>query len=155
MCHSITRRKEQPHKIKIFWSPDTVYYKTDGQTINKARTVLSETYNSSFMYNEVNHDAKISVGEEIRDPKQLRNLKKNLYKTKRESSSSSGEVDRTVAAMKLEQGRSFTRNVAILLQYYVVLTFTDDCLEGVVSCRINSSSIFRCDTTFKIMINYR
>ena len=55
--------------------------------------------------------------QEIRDPKQLWNLKQNLNKTKRESSSSSGEVDRIVAAMKLEQGKSFIRNVTILPQY--------------------------------------
>ena len=60
------------------------YYTTDSQTINKARTMLSENYSSSSIYNEVNHEAKISVGEEIRDPKQLCNLKQNLNKTKRE-----------------------------------------------------------------------
>ena len=90
------------------------YYRTDSQTINKAKTMLSENYSSSSIYNDVKHEAKISVGEEIRDPKQLWNLKQNLNKTKRESSSSSGEVDRIVAAMKLEQGKSFTRNVTIL-----------------------------------------
>ena len=63
--------------------------------------------------------------QEIRDPKQLWNLKQNLNKTKRESSSSSGEVDRIVAAMKLEQGKSFIRNVTILPQYYVLFAFTD------------------------------
>ena len=62
----------------------------------------------------------IFVGEEIRDPKQLWNLKQNLNKTKRESSSNGGEVDRIVAAMKLEQGKSFIRSVTILPQYYVV-----------------------------------
>ena len=87
---------------------------TDSQTISKVRTILSENCSSSSIYNEVNHEAKISVGEEIRDPKQLWNLKQNLNKTKRESSSSSGEVDRTVAAMKLEQGKSSIRNVTIL-----------------------------------------
>ena len=76
--------------------------------------MLSENYSSSSIYNEVNHEVKISVGEEIRDPKQLWYLKQNLNKTKSESSSSSGEVDRIVAAMKLEQGKSFTRNVTIL-----------------------------------------
>ena len=34
----------------------------------------------------------MSVGEEIKDPKQLWNLKQNLNKTKRESSSNSGEL---------------------------------------------------------------
>ena len=66
------------------------YYRSDSQTISKARTMLSEKYSSSSIYNEVNHEAKISVGEEIRDPKRLRNLKQDLNKTKRESSSSSG-----------------------------------------------------------------
>ena len=33
--------------------------------------MLSENCSSSSIYNEVNHEAKISVGEEIRDPKQL------------------------------------------------------------------------------------
>ena len=65
------------------------YYRSDSQTISKARTMLSEKYSSSSIYNEVNHEAKISVGEEIRDPKRLRNLKQDLNKTKRESSSSS------------------------------------------------------------------
>ena len=80
-------------------------------------------------------------------------LKQNLNKTKRESSSSSGEVDRIVAAMKLEQGKSFMCNVTILPQYYVIFAFTDDCLEGVERCcvNVNSSSVFRCDTTFEIM----
>ena len=55
--------------------------------------MLSENCSSSSMYNEVNHEAKISVGEGIRDPEQLWNLKQNLNKTKKESSSNSGEVD--------------------------------------------------------------
>ena len=37
--------------------------------------MLSENYSSSSIYNEVNQEAKISVGEEIRDPKQLWDLK--------------------------------------------------------------------------------
>ena len=126
------------------------YYRTDSQTINKAKTMLSENYSSSSIY-DVKHEAKISVGQEITDPKQLWNLKQNLNKTKRESSSSSGEVDRIVAAMKLEQGKSFIHNVTILPQYYIVFAFTDDCLEGVERCCVNSSSVFRCDTTFEIM----
>ena len=108
------------------------YYRTDSKTISKAKTMLSENFSSSSIYNEVNHEAKISVGEEIRDPKQLWNLKQNLIKTKRESSSSSGEVDRIVAAIKLEQGKSFIRNVTILPQYYVVFAFTDDCVREVL-----------------------
>ena len=127
------------------------YYRTDSQTISKARTMLSENYSSSSIYNEVNHEAKLSVGEETRDPKQLQNLKQNLNKTKSESSSSSGEVDRIAAAMKLEQGKSFIRNMTILPQYYVVFAFTDDCLEGVERCCVNSTSVFRCDRTFEIM----
>ena len=38
------------------------HYRTDSQTINKARTVLSENYSSSSIYNEVKQEAKISVG---------------------------------------------------------------------------------------------
>ena len=64
--------------------------------------MLSENFSSSLIYNKVNHEAKISFGEEIRDPKQLWNLKQNLNKTKRESSNNSEEVDRIVAAMKLD-----------------------------------------------------
>ena len=37
--------------------------------------MLSENYNSSPIYNEVNHEAKTSVSEKIRDPKKLWNLK--------------------------------------------------------------------------------
>ena len=47
------------------------------------RTMLSENCSSSSIYNEVNHEAKYSVCEKIRDPKQLSNLKQNLNKTKR------------------------------------------------------------------------
>ena len=113
--------------------------------------MLSENFSSSLIYNKVNHEAKISVGEEIRDPKQLWNLKQNLNKTKRESSNNSEEVDRIVAAMKLEQGERFIRNVTILPQYYVVFAFTDDHLDGVERCCVNSISVFRCYTTFEII----
>ena len=41
--------------------------------------------------------------------------------------------------------------MTILPQYYVVFAFIDDCFEGVERCCVNSSSIFRCDTTFEIM----
>ena len=71
------------------------------------------------MYNEVNHEAKISVSEEIGDPKQLWNLKKNLNKTKRKPGSNIGAVDRIVVAMKLEHGKSFICHMTILPQYYV------------------------------------
>ena len=53
--------------------------------------------------------------------------------------------------MKLEQGKSFIRNVTMLPQYYIVFAFNDDCLEGVEWCCVNSSSVFRCDTTFEII----
>ena len=53
--------------------------------------------------------------------------------------------------MKLEEEKSFVRNATILPQYYVVFTFTDDCLEGVERCCVNSSSVFRYDTTFEII----
>ena len=79
-------------------------------------------------------------------------MKQNLNKTKRKSSSNSEEVDRIVAAMKLEQRKNFIRNVTILPQYYVVFAFTDDCLEGVETRYVNSSSVFRCDTTFEIIV---
>ena len=122
--------------------PTAAYYKIDIQTISKARPILSENCSLSSIYNEVNHEAKISGAEEIRDPKQLWNLKNNLNKAKRESSSNSEEGDRIVVAMKVEDGKSFIRNVIILSQYYVVFPFTDDCLEGVERCCVNSSSIF-------------
>ena len=77
------------------------YYRTDSQTVSKTRTMLSDNYSSASIYNEVNYEAKIYVGEEIRDPKQLWNLKINLNETKRESRNNSGVVDRIVAAMKL------------------------------------------------------
>ena len=79
-------------------------------------------------------------------------MKSNLNKTKREPSSNSEEGDRIVVAMKLEHGKSFIRNVTILPQYYVVFAFTDDCLEGVERCCVNSSSVFRCDTKFEIIV---
>ena len=82
---------------------------------------------------------------------QLWNLKNNLNKTKRESSSNNEEGDRIVVAMKLEDGKSFIRNVTILSQYYVVFAFNDDSLEGVERCCANSSSVFRCDTKFEII----
>ena len=96
--------------------PTAAYYKIDIQTISKARTILSEKCSFSSVHNEVNHEAKIPVAEEIRDPKQLWNLKSNLNKTKRESSSNSEEGDRIVVGMKLEHGKSFIRNVTILSQ---------------------------------------
>ena len=86
--------------------------------------MFSEKYISSSIYNEVNREAKISVGKEIEDPKQLRNLQSNLSKTKRESSSNNGVVDRIVTAIKLEQGKSFIRNMTMLPQCYVTFAFT-------------------------------
>ena len=76
--------------------------------------MVSENCSSLSVYNEVNHKAEITFGEEIRDPKQLWSLKNDLNKTKRKSNSSSGEVDRIVAVMKLEQGKSFIRNKIII-----------------------------------------
>ena len=79
-------------------------------------------------------------------------MKNNLNKTERKSRSNSGEVDRAVAAMKMEQGKSYIRNVVTILpKHYVVSTFTDNYLESVERCCVNSSSVFRCDTTFEIM----
>ena len=131
--------------------PTAAYYKIDIQTISKAGTILSENCSFPSIHNEINHEAKILVAEEIRDPKQLWNLKKNLNKRKRESSRNSEEGDRIVVAMKLEDRKSFIRNATILSQYYVVFAFTDDCLEGVERCFANSSSVFRCDTKFEII----
>ena len=82
-------------------------------------------------------------------------MKNNLNKTKRESSSNSEEVDRIVVAMKLEHGKNFIRNVTMLPQYYVVFAFTDDCLEHVERCCLNSSSVFRCDTKFEVIDKLR
>ena len=53
--------------------------------------------------------------------------------------------------MKLEQGKSFIHNLAIFPQCYVVFAFTDDCLQSVERCCVNSSSVFRRDTTFEII----
>ena len=39
------------------------YYRTDSQTIGKARTMLTENCSFSSIYNEVNHEAKMSAGE--------------------------------------------------------------------------------------------
>ena len=133
--------------------PTAAYYKINIQTISKARTILRKNFSFSSIHNEVNHEAKISVAEEIRNPKQLWNLKNNLNKAKRESSSNSEEVDRIVMAMKLEHGKSFIRNVTILPKCYVVFAFTDDWLEGVERCCVNSSSVFRFDTKFEIIDN--
>ena len=119
--------------------------------IKLTSNILSENCSFSSIPNEVNHEAKISVAEEIRDPKQLWNLKNNLNETKRESSSNSEKVDRIVVAIKLEHGKSFIRNLAILPQYYVVFALTDDCLEGVERCCVNRSSVMRCDTKFEII----
>ena len=80
-------------------------------------------------------------------------MKSNLNKAKRESSSNSEEVDRIVAAMKLEHGKSFIRNVTILPQYYVVFALTDDFLEGAERCCVNSISVFRFNTKFEITDN--
>ena len=126
--------------------------KNQRQHITKLTSnILSENRIFSSIHNEVKHKAKISVAEEIRDPKQLWNLKNNLNKTKRESSRNSEKVDRIVVAMKLEHGKSFICNVTILPQYCVIFAFTDDCLEGVDRCCVNSSSLMRCDTKFEII----
>ena len=53
--------------------------------------MLIENCSSPSVYNEVKHKAEISVGEEIRDPKQLWNLRNNINKTKRQPRSNSGE----------------------------------------------------------------
>ena len=127
------------------------YYRNESQTISKDITMLNESYSSSSIYNEVNHEAKVSVGEEVRDPKQLQNLKQNLNKTKSESTSNSGQSDRILASLKLEQGKSFKRKVTILPQYWVIFAFTYDCFEGVERYCVNSSSAFRCDTLSEIM----
>ena len=119
------------------------------QTISKCREMLSENWSSSSIYDEVNHKGKFFVGQEIRNPKQLWNLKNNWNKTKKESSKKSGVVDRTFTAMELEQPKSFIRNVTILPQLYLVFVFTDDCLEGVESCCISINSVFRCITIFE------
>ena len=71
--------------------------------------------------NKVNHEAKISVGEELRNLKQLWNLMKSLSKTKKESSNHSREIDIIVPAKKLEQGKSYIRNVTMLPQNYIGL----------------------------------
>ena len=99
----------------------------------------------------MNYEAKSLVGEEIGNPKQLWNLKNNLNKTEKESSNNSGVFDRIVALTKLEQGKSFIHNVTKLPQYYIVFKFTDDCLEGVETCCVNSNRVFTCDTTFEII----
>ena len=122
MCHSITGSKEQPHKMMIFQSPYTAVPKNQQQQhiieLTVKQLAKPELCLVLHQYNnEVNHKAKISIGEKIRDSKQLWNLNQNLNKTKRESSSSSGEVDRIVAAMRLQQEKSFIRNVTILPQY--------------------------------------
>ena len=44
-------------------------YRPDCQAISKARIMLTENSTFSSIYNEVNREAKISVSEEIRDPK--------------------------------------------------------------------------------------
>ena len=69
-------------------------------------------------------------------------MKTNLNKSERESGSNGGEVDRVVAAMKMKQGKSYIRNVVIILpQHYVVFTFTDDSLEGAVSIVLQYSDV--------------
>ena len=99
----------------------------------------------------MNYEAKSFVGEEIGNPKQLWNLKNNLNKTEKESSNNSGIFDRIVVLTKLEQGKSFIHNVIKLPQYYIVFKFTDDCLEVVETCCVNSNRVFTCDTTFEII----
>ena len=89
------------------------YYRPDCQAISEARIMLTENCTFSSIYNEVNLETKISVSEEIRDPKQLKNLQQNLNQTKRDLSCNSGDADRVVAAMKLEHGKSFILNVTL------------------------------------------
>ena len=57
---------------------------------------------------------------------------------KKESSNNSGVFDRILTISKLEQGKSFIHEVTKLPKYYIVFKLTDDCLEGVETCCVNS-----------------
>ena len=149
---------EHPHKTKIFQSPDMDMPKNQQQQLIIELIVKQLTkpelcsVKTTVLYQYIMKEIMKLKFSPVRKLEILNwNLKQNLNKTKWELSSSSGEVDRIVAAMKLEQGKTFICNMTILPQYYIVFAFTDDCLEGVERYCVNSSSVFRCDKILELM----
>ena len=119
--------------------------------------MLSENCSTSSMYNVLNHEAEISVGEYIRIPTQLWNLKNNLNETKKVTTMEKmiamkleqvKNFIRNVTILpqcRVEQGKNFIRNVTILPQCCVIFACTENFLEGavsIVSIQVFNSKVF-------------
>ena len=102
-----------------------VYYRTDSKVLCTSRKEITNNKNYDDIYKTVNTTNDFSVGTEIRNPKQLYNIKQSLQKTEEhklhlsaagEHSKSTGEIESIIGLMRAEnsESSSFVHSLTIL-----------------------------------------
>ena len=136
----------------------SAYYRTDKATLQEARSQLMDNKSTSSIYRAINEEKKSTVGEELRNPRQLYNLKQSIDKKRDEAlpkqvHRNDSEVGCLVMQMRQSDTEPFIRSVVSLPSYCVATAFTDRTIKNIERFCVNGTSVFRCDTTFEIIDN--
>ena len=124
------------------------YHRTDPDVLSTAKKALAQGSSPSFVYKDLTNVDASSYSEQIRDPKQLWNLKLAL---KEPSEAKENEVDRIVSMMRKPDGLQFVRSVVLLPESFAIFAYTDNTLKNLEKFCVNENSVLRIDTTFEIV----
>ena len=114
------------------------YYRTDKKVSEQAAASLKENKSCTAVYENLASSSLSSVSSELRNPKQVQNIKQAISRQDLASQgnstqcSSNDEMTRIVSQMRsTNSSELFTRLVTILPEHYFSVHFTDESIQDV------------------------
>ena len=93
------------------------YYRADNELMLRVENAPEKRMSCDQIYNSYSRTSVATVSADVRNPRQIHNLKKNIEKRTKESSKgelNQDEIERMVIQMRDNNGESFTRAITIL-----------------------------------------
>ena len=127
------------------------YYRANNELMLSVENALEKRMSCDQMYNSYSRTSVATVSADVRNPRQIHNLKKNIEKRTKENQD---EIERMVIQMRDNNAESFTRAITILHTHFVSIHFLDENVADIYRFCVKGTSVFRADTTFEIIDNF-
>ncbi len=132
------------------------YFRTDTNVLRSVKSCLQQKMSCEEVY-KLHSNTCDTVSGELRNPRQVHNIKHQMNKRAKENESlqpKTDEIEQIICQMRDgSEAEQFTRALTILPKHYFSIHFFDESLEDIERFCVNDSSVFRVNTTFEIIKN--
>ena len=130
----------------------SAYYRADDKVLKKIKENISMGKPCSQIYEDLKDTTDIkSVSEEVRNPKQIYNIKHSPKPDHNEVPVNDGsEVDRIIEQIQSSKGE-YMQSLTLLSEHYCQFNYWHQSLVDIERFCVKGSSVLRLDTTFEVI----